>query len=216
MMQRRTALSLLAVGAAAGGASLFLTRPEGPAAFDLSARAQGSVEIEDITLGDANAPVKVVEYASYTCPHCAAFHEDTFKAFKRDYIDTGRAHFTYREVFFDRYGLWAAMVARCAGADRYFGVSDILYRTQNEWARAGDPAAVAAALKRVGAQAGLDAAAVDACLQDAEMAESLVAWYQANAERDGVRSTPSFLIDGEMHSGNLSLAQLGQLIDDAS
>ena len=190
-----------------------LLPPLGPNA----AQAQGAatVEIEDITLGDADAPVKVVEYASYTCPHCAAFHNDTFKDFKAQYIDTGKVHFTYREVFFDRFGLWAAMIARCAGPDRYFGVSDLLYKEQADWARAGDPAAVADALRRIGAQAGLTTDELDACLQDADMAQSLVAWYEENATRDGVRSTPSFVIDGEVHPGNMSLSQLGALVDAA-
>ncbi|MCK0168716.1 DsbA family protein [Jannaschia sp. S6380] len=216
MITRRKALTLTAIGLAAGG-TYSLTRgdrADGLAEFG-AANAQGAGTIEDITLGDPGAPVKVVEYASYTCPHCASFHNDTFKAFKREYIDTGKVHFTYREVFFDRYGLWAAMIARCAGADRYFGVSDLLYSRQGEWARQEDPASVAASLKRIGAQAGLSAEQADACLQDGDKAQNLVAWYERNAQDDGVRSTPSFLIDGEMHSGNMSLSQIGKLVDDA-
>ncbi len=213
MITRRRALTLAGIGAFAAGGFALLASPE---FADLgTANAQGASAIEEVTLGDANAPVKVVEYASYTCPHCATFHNDTFKAFKADYIDTGRVHFTYREVFFDRYGLWAAMVARCAGTDRYFGVADILYRTQGEWARQGEAALVVESLKRVGAQAGLSAQAVDACLQDADKAQSLVAWYEKNAADDGVRSTPSFLINGEMHTGAMSLDQLGALVDEA-
>ena len=160
--------------------------------------------------------MKVIEYASYTCPHCAAFHADTFKDFRREYIDTGRVYFTFREVFFDRYGLWAAMVARCAGPDRYFGVADLIYATQSEWARQSDPAAVAESLKRIGAQAGLSREQLDACLADADQAQGLVSWYEANAARDGIQATPSFLINGEMHSGNLGLEQIGRLVDDAA
>ncbi|CUH38982.1 Thiol-disulfide oxidoreductase D [Jannaschia seosinensis] len=181
-----------------------------------AARAQGTADIAEITLGREDAPVKVVEYASYTCPHCASFHNDTFKDFKREYIDTGKVHFTYREVFFDRYGLWAAMIARCVGPERYFGVADMLYQTQSEWARQGDPAAVAQSLKRIGAQAGLSPEEADACLEDAEKAQALVAWYEAKTAEDGVRSTPSFVIDGNLHSGNMSLAQIGALVDEAA
>lgn len=220
MLTRRQSLTLLAGGLALGGAYQFLPRVEGggPVAFDLgSAAAQGTVEIPDITMGDPSAPVTVVEYASFTCPHCANFHAATFKDFKAEYIDTGKVHFIYREVFFDRYGLWAAMVARCAGSsERYFGISDLIYETQGEWARQSDPANVAEGLRRIGLQAGLTNDQLDGCLSDAAMAESLYAWYQQNAERDGVRSTPSFLVNGEMHSGNMSLSQLGRLVDDAS
>ena len=218
MASRRTFLTLLAGGTALGAGTLLWPRQDGfPSLADLgAAQAQGADSIEDMTLGDPDAPVKVVEYASFTCPHCAAFHEDTFKQFRADYIDTGKVHFTYREVYFDRYGLWASMIARCAGADRFFGVSELIYASQGEWARQSDPAAVADSLKRIGLQAGLDQATVDACLQDAAKAEGLYGWYQANAERDGVRSTPSFMINGDMHSGNMSLAQIGRLVDEAA
>ncbi|WP_179378129.1 DsbA family protein [Jannaschia marina] len=220
MITRRNALTLAGIGLVAGGGFTLLRDTEMGAAAGLpdlgAANAQDAGAIEDITLGDPNAPVKVVEYASYTCPHCATFHNNTFKEFQKEYIDSGKVHFTYREVFFDRYGLWAAMVARCAGADRYFGVADLLYQTQGQWARQGDAASVAESLKRVGAQAGLTPDALDACLQDADMAQNLVAWYEANAEEDNVRSTPSFLINGEMHSGSMSLSQIGALVDDAA
>ena len=209
---------LLAGGAlAALGAWTAWPRGTGTALPGLgAANAQGTPSaVEDITLGDPDAPVKVVEYASFTCPHCASFHAGTFKEFRERYIDTGRVHFTYREVFFDRYGLWAAMVARCAGSDRYFGVADLIYGTQADWARQGDPAAVAESLKRIGAQAGLGPDALDACLSDADTAQNLVAWYEANAARDGVRSTPSFLIDGEMHSGNMGMQRLSDLVEAA-
>ena len=221
MITRRNILALTGMGLVAGGSVFNLLRGGQIGLSGLAgigaANAQGTaVQIEDITLGDENAPVKVIEYASFTCPHCANFHNDTYKDFKRDYIDTGKVHFTYREVFFDRYGLWAAMVARCAGPDRYMSVADILYRTQGEWARQGDAAAVAESLKRIGVQAGLSQEEVDACLNNADLAQSLVSWYEANADADNIRSTPSFLINGELSAGNMGLAQIGALIDAAA
>ena len=221
MITRRNILALTGMGLVAGGSVFNLLRGGQIGLSGLAgigaANAQGTaVQIEDITLGDENAPVKVIEYASFTCPHCANFHNDTYKDFKRDYIDTGKVHFTYREVFFDRYGLWAAMVARCAGPDRYMSVADILYRTQGEWARQGDAAAVADSLKRIGVQAGLSQEEVDACLNNADLAQSLVSWYEANADADNIRSTPSFLINGELSAGNMGLAQIGTLIDAAA
>ena len=211
----------LIIGAAATAGLAYGFWPRGNSDVALlpgvtAANAQGTIDIEDITLGDPNAPVKVVEYASYTCPHCASFHEQTFKDFKAQYIDTGKVHFTYREVYFDRYGLWASMIARCAGPDRYFGVADLIYSEQQNWARAGEPAAIAEALKRLGLQAGMEQSTIDACMSDGEMAQSLVNWYEANAQRDGVRSTPSFLINGQMHQGNMTLSQIGDLVDAAS
>ena len=85
---------------------------------------------------DENAPVTVVEYASYTCPHCADYHEGPFRKLKSEYIDTGKVRFIYREVYFDRYGLWASMVARCEPA-KFFGITDLIYKSQKDWVRAG-------------------------------------------------------------------------------
>lgn len=218
MLNRRDAVIAIA---AAGAGTAYAFWPEAeqasaPPLFDISANAQeggSDIEVVEYTLGDADAPVKMVEYASFTCPHCANFHRDTFKAFKEAYIDTGKVHFTYREVYFDRYGLWAGMVARCGGEDRYFGMVDLIYANQSDWARGADPATVAASLRRLGLQAGMDGEALDACMQDGDMAQALVARYQENAARDGLQSTPSFLINGTMVSGNMSIAEFSGLID---
>ena len=86
-----------------------------------------------MTLGAEDAPVEVIEYASFTCPHCANFHETVFDQLKANYIDTGKVKFTYREVYFDKYGMWASLIARCGDdPDRFFGITDMLYSTQDE------------------------------------------------------------------------------------
>jgi protein-disulfide isomerase len=165
-----------------------------------------------MAIGPADAKVTIVEYASFTCPHCASFHAAVFKDLKKDYIDTGKVRFEFREVYFDRYGLWAAMMARCGGEVRYFGIVDILYTTQQEWAATDDAVAVVDSLKRIGRTAGMEDATLDACMTDGAMAEALVAQYQENATRDGVEGTPTLLINGEKHS-NMSYADLKAIID---
>ena len=176
------------------------------------ASAQES-EIPDMIQGDADAKVEIIEYASYTCPHCASFHAGLYKDLKKDYIETGKVKFIYREVYFDRFGLWASMIARCAGPDRFFGMTDLLYKEQSLWSRAGDPAAIVAELRKIGLKGGLDNDTLDACLEDADNAQALVAWYQENAERDNIRSTPSFLINGEPYS-NMNYADFSAIIDE--
>jgi len=168
--------------------------------------------VPDMMIGNLESKVVLTEYASYTCPHCANFHEAVFKDLKRDYIDTGKIKFVYREVFFDRYGLWAAMIARCGGDLRYFGIQDILYSTQKDWAGSDDPAKVVENLRRIGRTAGLEDAAMDACLNDGPMAQAMVSKYQADSEADGVNSTPSFILNGEKHS-NMNYAELKALLD---
>jgi protein-disulfide isomerase len=166
----------------------------------------------DFSLGSPDAPVKIVEYASYTCPHCADFHTNVFKNLKSEYIDTGKVHFTLREVYFDRYGLWAAMVARCGGEMRYFGIHDMLFDKQTEWAASQDPTEVVNNLKAIGLAAGLDQAALDACLNDQAKAEAMIKQFETNMAADGVTGTPTIFINGEMHS-NMAWADLKALID---
>lgn len=186
-----------------------------------AANAQEAADVDtssvvEMTQGNPDAPVTVIEYASFTCPHCASFHQGPFKQLKSEYIDTGKINFVYREVYFDRYGLWASMIARCAGTpNAFFGMSDLIYKNQSEWVSAGEPAAIVEELRKIGRLAGLDADSMEACLQDEDKARALVAWYQANATEDGVDSTPSFVINGKKYS-NMSFAEMAEVIDAAT
>jgi protein-disulfide isomerase len=157
--------------------------------------------------------VTVVEYASFTCPHCANFHANVLPQLKAEYIDTGKVRLVYREVYFDRPGLWAAMVARCAGADRYFGVADLLFDNQAAWSQATDAKEIVGALYAIGRQAGLTDADMQACLEDGEFAQALVEDYQKNATADGVEATPSFIVNGEKVS-NQSWPEFKAMLDE--
>jgi protein-disulfide isomerase len=156
--------------------------------------------------------VKIVEYASFTCPHCAAFHETNWDPLKAEYIDTGKVQFEYREVYFDRYGLWAAMVARCGGDMRYFSMVETLFEKQADWSGSDDPAKVVENLKTIGRAAGMEDAAMEVCLKDQDQAKALVAHYEANMKADSVEGTPTLFINGARHS-NMSYADLKTLIE---
>lgn len=216
-MNRRNALiGISALALAVGGWSL--TRPSTGGMPDLGVANAQSTDIDtssvvEMTLGSDDAPVTVVEYASYTCPHCATFHNGQFKQLKAEYVDTGKVRFVYRDVYFDRFGLWAAMVARCEPS-KFFGVTDLLYQQQSEWIAGGsDPALIAENLRRIGRLAGLENDQLEACLADNENAQTLVAWYQANAEADDVSSTPTLIIDGDKH-GNMAYPALKAILDE--
>ncbi|HBD89175.1 MAG: thiol-disulfide oxidoreductase [Rhodobacteraceae bacterium GWE1_64_9] len=168
--------------------------------------------VPELVLGSADAKVTITEYASYTCPHCATFHTAVFKPLKAEYIDTGKVRFIYREVYFDRYGLWGAMLARCGGDMRYFGISGILFEKQQEWAASDDPGVVIENLKAIGRSAGLSNEQLDACYADQKMAEAMVADFQKNMEADDVQGTPTLFINGTKHS-NMAYADLKALID---
>ena len=207
------AWALAPAGASAQNAAEAAPAAPGAGAEGAAAQAPeaGLPEVRPMVLGAEDAPVSVIEYASFTCPHCADFHDEVWPAIKRDYVDAGLVRFEYREVFFDRPGLWASMVARCGDGMRFFGIADLIYENQSEWAQ-GQPAEIAEGLRRIGRTAGLDDAQLDACLSDGEMAQALVARFEEQTAADGITATPSFVIDGELES-NMSLADFRSLLD---
>jgi protein-disulfide isomerase len=178
------------------------------------AGAQEARPVGPMSMGNPDAEVTVVEYASLTCPHCANFHKEVFPRLKETFIDTGKIHFVFREIYFDRPGLWGAMLARCAGPDRYFGVVDVLFNEQAGWSRRPDAPAIMSDLYAIGRQAGLTREAVDACMSDQAWAQGLVEQYQESATRDGISSTPTFLINGEK-TGNLPWSEMEAKINAA-
>lgn len=237
MMRKSVLLGLVLAVAAGAGAYFYMGKPDQGNAVVSTASAQESTTtststaatqstdsgaasvsssvslVPDMILGQADAPLTVTEYASFTCPHCARFHETVWADFKKNYIDTGKVKLVYREVYFDKYGLWAAMVARCGGPEKYFGISDILYHTQSDWLASNDDAGIAEALRKIGLSAGLTADQINACMNDNAKATAMVQAYQTNATNDNVQGTPTFLIGGESHSGEMSYADFAALLD---
>ena len=167
----------------------------------------------DMKLGDPDAPVVMYEYASYTCPHCARFHKEVFPLLKSEYIDTGKVLFIHREIYFDRYGLWAALLARCGEGTRYFGMNDMIYGTQRDWLGSGEPQEVVDNLRKMGRLAGMDDDQITACLEDTDTAQSLVAAFQTHAQEDEINATPTFIIDGEKYS-NMPWEDMKAIIDE--
>ena len=218
-LTRRSLLTLTSSFAAmaATGAWAETTAPATTAPDATTTTAAPAAEIKDFTLGSPDAKVKIAEYLSFTCPHCEHFHAEVFPKLKADYIDTGKVNLTYHEVYFDQYGLLGAMVARCGGEMRYFGITDMLYDKQRDWAAAADINGVVEELKKIARTAGMDDATVDACLHDQTNAEALVAHYQSSIAtdypNDSFQGTPSFIINGAKY-GNMSYEDLKKIIDD--
>ncbi|MRX50906.1 thioredoxin domain-containing protein [Paracoccus sp. S-4012] len=151
----------------------------------------------DLALGAEDAPVTMIEYASFTCSHCGAFATDVFPTLKSEYIDTGKVRFIQRDVYFDALGLWAGILARCEPA-KFYPVSEQLLTGQSQWlAGVSSSDQAAENLRRVGLAAGMTNEQMDACWGDTEQVERLVATYQANATADGIEGTPTFIIGGE-------------------
>jgi protein-disulfide isomerase len=164
----------------------------------------------EMSLGKANAPVTVVEYASVTCSHCATFNEQVFPAFKEKYVDTGQVRYVFREFLTAPAEVAAAgfLVARCAGPDKYFGVVDAIFRAQPEMFRTQDWRGT---LLRVAQSAGMTEAQFNTCVSDQEALKAVAQRTEA-AVKAGVNATPTFLVNGVKMEGEQTLAQLDKAI----
>jgi protein-disulfide isomerase len=174
--------------------------------------APGTVEamLQDRVMGQDNAPVTIVEYASFTCPHCATFHGTTLAELKKEYIDTGRVKLIFRDFPFDEAALRASMMARCMPPERYFPMVDTLFKTQNNWARDKDNTA---ALSRMAKLAGMSEADFAACMSNEALLNGIVKMRLDGEKQYGVQSTPSFIIDGKHKlSGVQPLAEFEKIV----
>ena len=165
--------------------------------------------LSDRAMGSPSAPVTIIEYASMTCSHCQAFHDETFASLKEKYIDTGKVHFIFREFPLDLLALAASALARCAPPERYFPIVDLLFDTQRNWAFGDDPKT---ALFNTVKQAGFTQASFEACLTHQEIVDG-INWVKDRAAKEfGVDSTPTFFINGVVKQGGFSPAEMDTLI----
>jgi protein-disulfide isomerase len=177
-----------------------LSRRQALAAAALATLAAGpawgatSAEPGDMSLGNAKASVKVVEYASASCSHCAHFNETVFPAFKAKYVDTGRVHYTLKELLTPPQQVAAAgfLLARCAGPAKYFKVVDEVFRSQSRWRNDN----IRQVLVDIGKANGVTEAQFEACLADQKALADLNARVE-RATADGVNATPTFFVNGK-------------------
>lgn len=163
-----------------------------------------AVQPGDHVLGDPKAPITVIEYASLTCSHCAHFHTQVLPEIKKKWIDTGKVKLVYRDFPLDQVAAKAAQIAECAGNDRYFGVLDIIFRSQPQWAASSDALAELAKPLRI---AGLGENEIKACLANEAMSNAVINDYRGG-EAMGVNSTPTLFINGQLYRGARSVDEL--------
>jgi protein-disulfide isomerase len=168
--------------------------------------------LPDIVLGKADAPVTIVEYASMTCPHCAAFSKTTFPQLKTKYIDTGKVRFVFREFPLDDLAAAAAMMARCIdkeNGEKAMAVIEVLFASQDKWAvRNPIPP-----LQQIGKQAGLSEKAFDECLKDQKLYNDVLAMRERASKEYKVESTPTLFVNGKMIKGGVPIEELEKAID---
>ena len=221
-MNKRTLLR----GAAFGGAGA-VAFGSGALAFASSAFAQdvdlpesqGNVDMEEalkpgplpeITLGDKTAPVKIIEYFSMTCPHCAHYQENTFPAIKENFIDTGKVYYVFREFPFDPRAMAAFMLARCAPNGKYLPFIDMMFAQLRTWATAEDGSA---AMLQMAKLAGFTQESFQACLTDQNLLDEINGVMKRGADEFGIKATPTFLINGKKYSGDMPVDTMSALIN---
>ena len=156
----------------------------------------------DMVKGNSDAKVTIVEYASFTCPHCATFHKEIFPQLREQYIDTGKVKFIYREVYFDAPGLWGGLLARCVSSEKYFGVVDLLYKKQSKWASGSTEKEILNELFSIGRQVGMEDEQINECMQNKEKSLQMIDAYLENSKIDKITSTPSLVINGKLLKPN--------------
>jgi protein-disulfide isomerase len=184
--------------------------PSGPANAQQN-KAVPPVSPQDLVLGAPEAKVTVIEYAALTCPHCAAFENDVFPQIKKDFIDTGKIKFVFRDFPLNQLDIPAFRLARCAGTAREFGFVQILFQSQRNWATAKDPVAE---LKKIGRLGGIGEAEFDACQADPKLQTAIMASLQGGTDA-GVNSTPSFFVNGKLEVGEKTYESFAKLLTDA-
>ena len=172
--------------------------------------AAQTAPVTEGSLGDPAAPVTIIEYSSLTCPHCAAFQKETLPGLKTRYIDTGKVHFVMRDFPLDQIALRAAVIAHCAGPERYPAFVDVFFQQQASWIRAADPVQALKQLARLG---GLGAEQADACLADKAMEDAVLKSRLEAQQKFDVKSTPTFIVNGKSYSGEKSVEDFAAIID---
>lgn len=166
--------------------------------------------LPEMALGKEDAPVKIVEYMSMTCPHCAHFATTTFDQIKKKYIDTGKVRFIIREFPFDPRAAAAFMLARCAPPEEYFPMVEMLFKQQVTWAAADDGRA---ALLQMSKLAGFTEDSFTKCLTNQKLLDDVNSVRERGAKEFGVNATPTFLINGKRYAGDMSVDSMSALID---
>jgi len=169
--------------------------------------------LDEPVLGDMDAPVTIIEFASLSCPHCAAFHRDRFPWLKENFIDTGKVRFIFRDFPLNRAALLGSMLAHCADRRQYFAYLGLLFERQENWAFS-EP--VEKGLASLAQLAGMGRNRFESCLQDEALADEIIQSRLDSQNEYDIESTPSFAIGGKLVSGVPSEERFTELIAAAS
>ena len=183
-------------------------------AFNLKADDQSVLNItdKDYFIGDPEAPVTIIEYASMSCSHCADFHNNTLEYLKSEYIDTGKVKFVFRDFPFNYPALAGSMMMRCIPNDSRYDYMNALYKLQKSWVFR-DHGKTKAELYKIMQSGGMKQIEFDACLADVDLENALLEDVMSAQREFNIRSTPTFIVNGVLYSGNKNIKEFRQIID---
>ncbi len=176
----------------------------------LPAAASNWEKAGDLAIGAPEAPISVIEYFSLTCPHCRDFHTETFPRMRTEYVDTGKVRFIARDFPLNRPALDAAILAHCAGPERYFAFVETLFNTFDNWTRAAN---YLNALGQIGQLGGISEGQFQACLDDQTLETKIFSSILEAQETYDIKSTPSFIINGKKHEGDMRFDAFAKTLD---
>lgn len=181
-------------------------------ASDLEAKLLAAVPPHgERSMGAADAPVVMIEYASATCPHCAEFHTDVLPDIKKTYIDTGKVRLIFREFPLDERAMAVFMLTRCVPEDKYFATVDMVFRRQKSWTGSNPKAP----LLKIMQMAGMTESQFDECLKRQDLAKAIFETRKTAVEQFGVKGTPTFFVNGKLVDGHKDAAEVSAAIDEA-
>ena len=155
---------------------------------------------EEIFLGNKDAKVTVIEYASMTCIHCANFHKDIYPKIKENYIDTNKIKFIYRDFPLDKQALFGSVLAKCAPKEKYFDFVKLILTTQKKWISNTNDETYKNNLKNIGKLAGLKESKINACFIDEKLVDKILETRSIAEKKYNITSTPSLIINGKKYS----------------
>lgn len=161
------------------------------------------------SLGKKDAPITILAFESLTCPHCASFHSGAWPRIKKEYIDTGKARFVYSDFPLNDLAAVASMVARCTGKERYFGMIEMLFKTQETWARSKQPLKALGQIARMG---GLSDKEFQACVRNDALYRGIRARQREMNKKYKIERTPTFVINGKKIVGAQPFEEFDRLM----
>ena len=167
---------------------------------------------KDFVIGNEDAKITIIEYASLSCSHCADFHVNTLETLKKEYIDTGKVKMVFRDYPFNYPALLGSMVLRCIPENYRYDYMNALFKLQPDWVNKKNKKTIQE-LYKIMQSGGMTKEEYDACIYNTDLENEILEGVMEAQNQFNIKSTPSFIINGKLIEGNKSIKEFRQIID---